>query len=293
MSDIAAYWAAVDAELADCPAAPVLTPSPLRETDYATLYEVKLSSIGAYRLFGFLSIPKGTGPFPGLYLTPRYGSVNNVPHPDDRRRYVVFQLMHRGQRLADQPFSAPYPGLLTMGIDDPDTYIYRSIVADCLRGAEFLLSQPALDHAHVGVIGGDLALLVASLRPSFTTVQSSGLLFYRAGEACLQSTDYPLEEFNDYLRTYPEQTAAIANTLSYFDPQWFAPKITARAMFPTGDPGTIGGTEWLAPLRESCGGPVEEYRLTHEGGTDHDTLDRWQAEQLGTTPRPRVWRIEG
>ena len=34
--------------------------------------------------------------------TPRYGSVNNPPHTDDRERYVVFTLMHRGQRLADR-----------------------------------------------------------------------------------------------------------------------------------------------------------------------------------------------
>ncbi len=293
MTNHSAYWSAIDDELARYPAAPVLTPSPLRQTDYATLYKVKLTSSGPYRLFGFLSVPTGDGPFPALYLTPRYGSVNNVPHPDDRRRYVVFQLMHRGQRLADQPFSAPYPGLLTLGIDDPATYIYRSIVADCLRGAELLLARPEIDPARVGIRGDDLALLVAARRQGFAAADIGALTFYRLMEARTRTEAYPTEEINDYLRAYPEHEAAVGATLAHFDPQGLAAAIGTRVLLHVGDAGSIGGPEWLGPLRDALGGPVEEYALTHEGGTDHDWLDAWLAGQLGATPRPRIWRIEG
>ncbi len=292
MADPRAYWAAVDEELAQYPAAPALTHSPLRQTDYATVYEVKLTSIGPYRIFGYLSVPTGDGPFPGLFLTPRYGSVNSVQHPDDRRRYVVFQLMHRGQRLADQPFSAPYPGLLTMGINDPATYIYRSIIADCLRGAEFLLSRPEVDPTKVGIVGDDLALFVAALRPGFTAGNVGGLLFHRLMEARTLTDSYPTEEVNDYLRGNPADEAAVAETLEHFAPQALASQIQSRILLQVGDAGAIGGPEWLAPLRDALGGAVEEYHLTHEGGTDHDWLDSWLAQQLGAEPRPRIWRIE-
>src|SRR5918997_5395678 len=104
--DFDAYWDAVDEELGRYPAAAELEPLPLRETDFATVYGVRLTSIGPYRIFGYYSVPKGDGPFPGLLITPRYGSVNHLPHYDDRRRYAVLVLMHRGQRLADQPFQA-------------------------------------------------------------------------------------------------------------------------------------------------------------------------------------------
>lgn len=293
MNDHTAYWSALDDELARYPAAPAIDLAPLRRTDYATVYEVKLTSIGPYRLFGFLSVPIGDGPFPGLYLTPRYGSVNNVPHPDDRRRYVVFQLMHRGQRLADQPFSAPYPGLLTMGIDDPARYIYRAIVADCLRGAEFLLAQPAVDTARVGIRGDDLALLVAARRAGFAAADIGALLFYRLMEARTRTDAYPTEELNDYLRAHPDRAGAVGATLGHFDPRTVTPQIAARVLLETGDPGNIGGPEWLTPLRETLGGPVEEYRLTHEGATDHDWLDAWLAAQLSAPAHPRLWRIEG
>ncbi len=286
------YWSTLEAELARYPAAPELELSPLRRTDYATVYGLKITSIGPYRLFGYLSVPHGAGPFPGLYLTPRYGSVNNVPHPDDRRRYVVLQLMHRGQRLADQPFAAPYPGLLTMDIADPDRYIYRAIVADCLRGAEFLLAHPAVDKARVGIRGDDLALLVAARRPGFAAAEIAGLQFYRLMEARQRTEGYPIEEINDYLRAYPEQEGAVARTLAIFDPAAHAADVVATTLLSIGDAGALGGPEWLAPLGDSLGGPVERYTLTHEGATDHDWLDAWMAGKLGAEPRPRLWRIE-
>src|SRR5438046_1525634 len=147
------FWGTVDAELALLPMAADLQPLPMRSTDAATTYAVRLTSIGPYRIFGYYSVPKHAGPVPGLLLTPRYGSVNHVPDYLDRERYAVLQVVHRGQRLADQPFAAAYPGLLTLGIDAPETYIYRAIVADCLRAAEFLLSRPEVDASRVGVQG--------------------------------------------------------------------------------------------------------------------------------------------
>lgn len=284
-----AYWDAVDAELARWPAAPELTPLPLRSTDFATVYALRLTSIGPYRIFGYYSVPRGAGPFPGLLVTPRYGSVNHLPHYDDRRRYAVLVLMHRGQRLADQPFKAAYPGLLTHGIDDPATYIYRGIVADCLRGAEFLLDRPEVDRARVAITGDDLALITAARRPRFAAAQISGLMFYRMLEAAARTDAYPLEEINDHLRTYPERRAAVARTLSLFDPQRHAPRVTATTLLTIGDPGAVGGPEWMQPLSEVLGDRAQHYALTHEGGTDADWLDAWLSARMGVPPMPRLW----
>lgn len=291
MSDFDAYWSAVDEELGRFPAAVELELSPLRKTDYATVYHLKITSIGPYRLFGYYSVPHGNGPFPGLYLTPRYGSVNHVPHPDDRRRYAVLQLMHRGQRLADKPFAASYPGLLTLGIADPATYIYRAIVADCLRGAEFLLSRPEVDKSRIGIRGDDMALITAARRPGFKSAEIAGLNFYRLMEAAARTDNYPVEEINDHLRGYPGEREAIAHTLSHFDPIAHAGRVKATTLLSVGDPGALGGPEWLEPLARALGGPVEQYPVTHEGATDHDWIEAWTAGQLGVAPRPRLWEI--
>lgn len=293
--DFDAYWDAVDQELASVAAAPELQPWPAHTTDFSTAYGVRLTSIGPYRIFGYYSVPNGPGPFPGLLNTPRYGSVNNPPHWDDRQRYAVLTLMHRGQRLADEPYAAVYPGLLTDGIADPATYVYRGIVADCLRGAAFLQGRPEVDAARVGVVGDDLALLTAARRPAFAALvaQPASFLFYRLMDARLRTSAYPIEEINDQLRANPEQAEAIARTVAYLDPPYHAPRVAATTLLTVGSPGAVGGPEWVEPLVVALGGEVDQYPVTREGGTDHDWVDAWLAGRLGAEPRPRVWSVAG
>ena len=63
--------------MARFPAAPEVQELPLRSTDFATAYGVRLTSLGPYRLYGYLSIPNHDGPFPARYHLPRYGSVQD------------------------------------------------------------------------------------------------------------------------------------------------------------------------------------------------------------------------
>ncbi len=285
-----AFWDDLDQELATYPARPVLEPMPRHSTDFCTVYSLQLTSIGPYRIFGYLSVPKGNGPFPALINTPKYGSVNHVPDYNDRQRYVVLTIMHRGQRLADQPFAATYPGLLTLGISSPHSYIYRSVVADCLRGAEFLISRPEVDRNRVAVIGDDLALITAARRPEFAVTQIAAPMFYRIDEARTQTNTYPVDEVNEYLRINPGQTNSVAHTLSFFDPLFHASRVIATTLLSLGGEGTTTGLPWLQPLVDQLGGPVERYTLTNEGGTDHDQIDAWMAAKLGTEPMTRFIR---
>lgn len=277
--EFAAYWDQVDADLAALPARPVLERVPGRCTRDFTGYEVWLTSVGPYRIFGYLSVPTGAGPFPGLLTTPRYGSVNNPPHYNDRLRYVSLTIMHRGQRRADSPFAATYPGLLTEGIDDAPSYVYRGIVADCLRAAEFLTQLPEVDPTRVGVVGDDLAMITAARRPFFTAVDVSGALLYGAGEARKASAEYPLEELNDYLRAYPDKEGAVARTLAFFDAERHVPNVRCPVRLEV--PESAGEPSRLAMLAVLVGGEVTRYVPTLEGQTDADAADQWLAKCLG------------
>lgn len=288
-----AYWQAVDEELAAMPARPTLEVDHERSCEAYTLYRVRLTGIGPYRLFAYYSVPTGDGPFPAVYELPRYGSVNHVPDHLDRLRYVVLTLMHRGQRLADSPFVAPYPGLLTLGIEDPATYIYREIVADCLRGAEFLLDRPEADPHRVAVTGDDLALITAARRPRFALVRYATPMLYRSLEARQLSSSYPIEELNDLLRLHPELEPQVGRTLALVDPLAHASAITARTIISIGAPGTSSSADFLEPLLQALGGTVSTYQLSFAGGTDNDRLDAMVAEQLGVPAMSRFARVMG
>lgn len=291
-SGFGAYWNAVNAELATYPIAPEERHVLRHDNEFSTAYEVRLTSIGPYRIFGHLTIPEGEGPFPALLILPRYGSVNNPPHWDDRRRYVCLSIMHRGQRLADQPFRATYPGLLTLGIDDPRTYIYRSIVADCLRGLEYLTSRPEIDRDRIGVMGDDLSLIVAARRPNVVAAALvTGVMFHRLGEARLLTEAYPIEELNDELRLTPDREEGMLKTLSFFDPIHHGTIGQGRIRIVVNDNDSLNGLGWMAELVERLGESATTYHLTYEGGTDHDANDQWLATALGVSPMPRLWEV--
>src|SRR6185369_6799491 len=113
---IAPYWEGVDAELAATEPALEFEWSPRLSSPAARVALVRMTAPGPFRLTCYLSVPVGPGPFPALLVTPRYGSVNNPPHPFDQERYVTLVVNHRGQRLSDVPWRASYPGLLVDGI---------------------------------------------------------------------------------------------------------------------------------------------------------------------------------
>ena len=205
-------------ELATLPPAPEVVEMSLRSTDFATAYGVRLTSIGPYRIFGYLSIPEGERTLPRQNtILPRYGSVVDlVPQGtanDQRRQCVTFSISARGQRLADQPYAASFPGLLTDGIDDLDSYVYRGIVADCCRGLEYLASRDEVDNQRIAAIGADLAFTTAALCPTITHVVSGPSLSYAATDLAARTEAYPLEEINDYLRLHPSRREDVHNTL--------------------------------------------------------------------------------
>ena len=286
-ADFTQYWTQTLQELAALPIAPELTPIPIRSTDFGTVYGLRLTSLGAYRIFAYYCVPHGTGPFPVIYQLPNYGSVVHVPPYEERQQYVVVALCHRGQRLSDQPFAAAYPGLLTTGIAQPQQYIYRGIVADCVRVIDFLATRPEVDQGKIAAVGGDLALITAALRPQVDALYYTPSFFYAAAALTPHTSAYPSEEINEYVRTYPAQAAQVWATLAYYEPVHFAAQVQAATQVVIGD-----DPARTAPLLEAFGRPVESYPSAHSGYKDGVQQARWLSTRygLGDPVLPEHWR---
>ena len=295
-SDFDTFWQAVLAELSQVPAAPEVEEIPLRSTDFATAYGVRLTSIGPYRIFGYLSIPAGAGPFPARYFLPRYGSVADlVPQGTSngqRGSYVTFSICVRGQRLSDSPHASGFPGQLTDGIDDPAGYIYRGIVADCCRGLEYLAQRPEVDTRRIAAIGTDLALIAAALCPRITHLVCTPVIHHSALERAAYTQAYPLEELNDYLRLYPDRQQQVADTLAYYDLRPFAPTVEATTLLMAEAPGGALDATGLESVARSIRGRVELHESANSGYQDGAFSETWLSEQLGVSEPslPRHWR---
>ncbi len=295
-SDFSQYWNDTLDELARFPSKPEVVALPMRSTDFATMYGVHLTSIGPYRLFGYLSVPNGEGAFPAIYFSPKHQSVLE-PIPQGaanflRSRFVVFALAGRGQRLSDSPFSAGYPGLLTEGISDAKDYIFRGIVADSVRGLEYLLELEEVDVERVVVIGNDLALTTAALRQGATHVICQPGMFVDTLSKAERTGDYPLEEINDYLGLYPDRKDAVGHTLGYFELSKFAPRVKARTLLMAGSPGGLLDSDALSSVSNAVQGEVSVYESQSSSYKDGLYQEEWLAREFGFAEPilPEHWR---
>ena len=280
-----AYWDAVLTELDATPAEPEIEVIPLRETDFATLHGVQITSVGPYRLFGYLSVPKGDGPHPAIYWPPKYASVLEIIPQGTanavRSEFVTFSLAGRGQRNSDKPFAAMFPGLLTEGIASPDSYIFRGIVADAIRGLEYLDSLDFVDSECTVVIGNDVAMQALALRPGATHLICTPALFFDPLSLARNTQGYPLQEYNDYLSTHPSDKDSVANTLSHFDLRAFANRIGVTTLINAGPAGSILAPDALGPVSDAVGGDVTVYASQHSSYKDGLYMERWIADKVG------------
>ena len=284
--DFDQYWKKVEDELASIQPAAERTELHLRSAPEAKVYGLKLTSLDHYRIFAYFCVPSGKGPFPVIYRLPNYGSVVHIPPFEERCKYISVALCHRGQRLSDQPFAAKYPGLLTSGIDSKQNYIYRSIVADCLRVMDYLVSCDDVDSQKISLVGGDLALFTAALRDSASVLFYTPSLFYKALHKAKATQNYPLEEFNDYLRSFPQSINQISQTLAYFEPMNFASRVKSEVMLMEESEGDAND------LAVSFEREIERSGSKHSSYKDGVVLAEWLSKKLqtGETLVPMHWR---
>lgn len=286
-----AWWDAIDAGLADIPANIHIARDPLRCSDEFEGYRIEMTSLDRYLITAWLSVPTGDGPHPAVLLTPSYMSVVTPAPYEFRTRYVTMSLASRGQRGADKPYAAAFPGHLTEGIGHPETYVFRGVAADTIRAWEVLRGLPFVDGERCAMAGNDLALLVAARRSGAKAVHAGGSFWYRMVEAAQATGEYPLEELNDFARAFPEQWPAAMTTLSYLDPVHLADRVTARVLLERDQESTFANDAWFELLVSRFATAPAFYDRTHQGQTDYDAGDAWLAGELGVDPFPRSWQV--
>ena len=229
-SDLDDYWQNVLSETAGIPLDAEVCPDPLRSTGDIDVYEVFFTSLDRVRIAGWYAVPKGRTGLPGLLQVPGYQMEPPVPKNWARKGYAALSVAPRGKLRSNRQFNPGYPGLLTYGIVDRNTYSYRGFYMDACRGLDFLLGRDEVDESRIGVTGhsqgGGLTVTTAALRPEVVKAAAAGAPYLCGFIDAIGLTDsYPYQEISDYLRMHPDSRPQVEETLAYFDGISLAPRI--------------------------------------------------------------------
>ncbi len=162
-ADFDAFWNARKAELAAVPMSPDL--QQVAETAYTKTYRISLRNIDNRRVYGYLAVPKGAGPFPAILELPAFGS-NPLAQEDivaERAGAIHMKIVIHNAPANQTDSNAYEPDI----IDDPNENYFRWAVLSGLRSLDYLTSRDDWDGENLAVTGvsqgGALSTMVSGL----------------------------------------------------------------------------------------------------------------------------------
>ena len=249
--DFDAFWART---LAESRAFPLDARFELVETGMTLVdtYDVTFNGYGGQSIKGWLLLPHTfTGPLPCVVEYTGYGGGRGHPHDwmlFPSAGYACLAMDVRGQgsswRVGHTPDFEPegsgpnYPGFMTRGVQQPETYFYRRLFTDVVRAIETARSHPAVNPQRIAVNGGSqgggMALAASGLVPDLSAVMTDVPFLCHFRRAVILVDTDPYHEIGRYLSQNRDHIEAVFNTLDYFDGVNFSARANAPALFSVG-----------------------------------------------------------
>ena len=259
------------------------------------VYDVDFSGYGGQRVKGWFLLPKEhSEPLPCVVEYLGYGGGRGFGFEHTlwpSVGYAYFLMDTRGQGSAWRQGDTPdipadgsnpfFPGFMTQGILDPDTYYYRRVFTDAVRAIEVIWSHDAVDSRRVALTGGSqgggITIAAGALHdgPQVIMPDVPFLCHYR--RAITITDRAPYSEIVNYLKMHRNHVDTAYKTLSYFDGVNFAARISSKALFSTGlkdetcPPSTVfAAYNYLRGEKQ-----IRVYDFNdHEGGGSFQTLEK-------------------
>lgn len=243
-ADFDAFWEAAMRKIeAEVPLDPHVEKMEKQSTDKCTCYRVSFATFDNHRVYGFLSLPAGSGPFPARVSVPGAGPgvwspsqgmagqgfaylVMNVhtyePAADRKKQMESYKAQDARLKLIDGSQRYCLAGAATR-----ETYFFYQTILGINRAVNWLADRPDIDSTHFTYSGssqgGGFGYYLLGLNKHFTKgVVHVAALTDLHGFRAQRISGWPrLVE-----SATPETRNAIEKTGLYFDGAHFAPRIT-------------------------------------------------------------------
>ena len=293
--DFDQFWDSVLAELGRIPLDAQVELDRLRSTDAVQVYQATYCSLDGLEIFAWYSVPAdGDGPFPAILHLPGYKSEPAVRRDWGHKGVAVLSVAVRGKLPSSAEFNPGYPGLLTYGVEHRDTYSYKGVISDCVRGVDFLLSRAEVDAERIYACGssqgGGLTLITAALRSEIKAGVSGYPFLCCFPESMKLLRSYPYDELSCYARAYPDRAGQMLDTLRYFDAVNFAPRIKCPMVVGIALEDEVCPPETSFAAYRLLGGERELWLFPNSGhGNAHDYPKQetaWLEQTIGVGAAP-------
>lgn len=177
--DFGRFWSQGLAELLRVDPSPLVEHVPEQDNGGMRRYKVSLGNIEGSRIYGWLTVPEGEGPFPAVVHIPGAPGGVNEFHTGARQDYAEAGILVLSLNIHGVPIDLPEENYLDYhsrrqlgyaplsGAEDKYRYYYRRVVLGGIRAVDYLHSRSDVDTSRVAVAGGSqgggLSLLVTSI----------------------------------------------------------------------------------------------------------------------------------
>lgn len=234
----------------------------------------EFNGIAGQRLFGWFAYPENARRAPAFIWIPPYGRESVLPNEyGTREGFASLSFNLHGYGPFHQEKYSPSRGYFAEGVDDPETWVFREIVQNCMIACRVLQAQTEVDEDRIAACGmsqgGGISIWLGAFCPIIKAV-CADMPFLGATWRSLVSGvyRYPLKELSDYAESVPVGLQRVLNTVGYFDVAQVATKCTVPCQVSLGHKDPAVRPEYARIIFESL--PGRKNLIEYPGGHDWD-----------------------
>lgn len=236
-ADFDAFWADQINQLAVIPIDPEL--SILQSTAANVTYRVNLATVDNRRVYGYITIPNGTGPFPAVLTLPPNGAGPNNAVAEavvsEKVGAISMSISIHNVEPDEIDPNANQPDVTTLR----EGYYYRTSILAGIRAIDYIFTRSDFDGENLVVTGvsqgGGLGMAVSSLdtRVKAMTISNPALCEH-AGFKYNRASGFPYYNWSGSGQNTANIDPAVLEASKYYDTKYFAQRYDRPCLFTTG-----------------------------------------------------------
>ena len=147
-------------------------------SEYSNTYQINLATVSNRRVYGYISIPKGKGPFPAILTLPAFGDLANIVQPETEVAEIGGAISMTISIHNAPPNQQDPKAYLPNDFTTRDSNYYRLSVLAGIRAIDYLFSRPDFDGQSLGLTGvsqgGGIAALISGIDRRVNAISESG-----------------------------------------------------------------------------------------------------------------------